>query len=235
MERGAPRRMRLTEDLVRRVPPAEETKTPFGPPADRHPATPADHEAFADTVLAAADPTDAVWIFAYGSLIWKPACAHVGERLALARGWRRTFCLGWDTFHRGSPDRPGLMLALDRGGQCRGVAYQLPPGHERENLVALSRRERLLLPHPFPERWINVETEAGPLRALTFAIDRKSGVYISGLADERITEVLATAAGPGGSMAEYLQSTVAYLEEKGIHDRHLWKLQDLVAERLELA
>ena len=68
-----------------------------------------------------------MWFFAYGSLIWKPACAFVEIRTGVVRGWHRAFCLGWNTRFRGSEAFPGLMLALDNGGACKGVAYRLPP------------------------------------------------------------------------------------------------------------
>ena len=67
----------------------------------------------------------AFWVFAYGSLIWNPAFDFVEQAAGVARGWRRIFCLGWDYRFRGNREQPGLMLALDRGGQCRGVALPL--------------------------------------------------------------------------------------------------------------
>ena len=88
-------------------------------------------------------------------------------------------------------------------------------------------------PSPFPPRWIKVETANGPIRAITFAMDPNSGFYVSGLSDERIADVLASAVGHWGSMAEYLHKTVAQLERLGIADRFLWRMQKLVAERIE--
>src|SRR5262249_24424287 len=86
---------------------------------------------------------------------------------------------------------------------------------------------------PFPPRWVNLETEAGPLRAITFAMDRKSEFYVTGLSVEEIADVLSRAVGYFGSMAEYLHNTVRHLEALGIDDRLLWQLQELVAERIE--
>ena len=126
----------------------------------------------------------------------------------------------------------GLMLALDRGGQCKGIAFRLKPETLRQSLDQLVRREMSMVPSSFPPRWITVETEEGPLRALTFAMNRKSGRYIGHLSDEETAQMLATACGFRGSMAEYLHATVEHLEELGIHDRHLWKLQHLTAERI---
>lgn len=199
---------------------------------DRRAATDEDYEALARDLIASA-PAEGFWVFAYGSLIWNPAFEFVEHRLADVRGWRRIFCLGWDYRFRGNKEQPGLMLALDRGGMCRGVAYKLPAEALKPNLDKLVRREMSMVPTAFPPRWIRVATKEGPLTALTFAMDRSSGRYIAGLGDDALADVLATACGFRGSMAEYLFATVKHLEELGIHDRHLWKMQELVAERIE--
>lgn len=224
--------MRLTAEHVAKV--RREIADPgFLPVASNaRPATDADYAAVVDGILAAAPPGD-FWVFAYGSLIWNPDFDFGERRVALARGWRRAFCLGWDHRFRGSREAPGLMLALDRGGQCKGVVHRLPAAGLEANLHRLIRREMSMVPSAFPPRFIGVDTEANRLSALTFAIDRRSGRYIGGLDVEAVADVLSTACGFRGSMAEYLFSTVSHLEELGIHDRHLWRLQELVAERIE--
>ena len=226
------RRMRLSEQHLAKV--RREIADPgFQPVASNaRPATDADYAAVVDGILAAAPQGD-FWVFAYGSLIWNPDYDFDERRVALARGWRRAFCLGWDHRFRGSRETPGLMLALDRGGQCKGVVHRLPAAGLEANLHRLIRREMSMVPSAFPPRFIGVDTEAGRVTALTFAIDRRSGRYIGGLEAEAIADVLSTACGFRGSMAEYLFSTVSHLEELGIHDRHLWRLQELVAERIE--
>ena len=183
--------------------------------------------------IMAGTPGGDLWVFAYGSLIWNPDFDFVEQRIARARGWRRIFCLGWDYRFRGNREKPGLMLALDRGGSCTGVVFRLPADALKPNLDRLIRREMSMVPTAFPPRWISVGTADGPLRALTFAMNRTSGRYVSGLSDGEVADVLATAQGFRGSMAEYLFSTVAKLEELGIHDRHLWRLQELVADRID--
>ena len=224
--------MRLTAEHVAKL--RRDIADPgFMPVASNaRPATDADYAAVVDGILAAAPPGD-FWVFAYGSLIWNPDFDFDERRVALARGWRRAFCLGWDHRFRGSREAPGLMLALDRGGQCKGVVHRLPAADLEANLHRLIRREMSMVPSAFPPRFIGVDTEAGRLSALTFAIDRRSGRYIGGLDVEAVADVLSTACGFRGSMAEYLFSTVSHLEELGIHDRHLWRLQELVAERIE--
>ncbi len=230
--RQASRRMRLTHELIARV--ARNVEDP-GPLPGRVYAVDADYEAAARALLAERPAGGEVWVFAYGSLIWKPACAVVEERVAVLRGWHRAFCLGWDRRYRGSAEHPGLMLALDHGGSCRGVVQRLPPDAIEANLDKLVRREMVMRPSPFPPRWVNVETAIGPVRAITFAMDRKSDLYVTGLRIEEIADVLAVAAGYFGSMAEYLHNTVRHLDELGIVDPYLWRLQELVAERIEAA
>lgn len=180
-------------------------------------------------------PPGPFWLFAYGSLIWKPETAFDDKAVALARGWHRRFCLGWDYRYRGSRDTPGLMMALDRGGQCKGVVYRLPEDGLETELHKLIRREMSMVPSAFPWRFIDVATADGPVRAMTFAMNRKSGRYIAGLGDGELADVLATACGSRGSMAEYIFHTVTMLESLGIHDRNLWRIQELVAERIEAA
>ena len=127
------------------------------------------------------------------------------------------------------------MLALDRGGTCKGIVQRLPPDAVEANLDKLLRREMLTRPSPFPPRWVSVQTTAGPLRAIAFTMDRKSEAYIGGLSVEEIADALATAVGHWGSMAEYLHNTVKHLERAGEDDRLLWRLQEMVAERIEAA
>jgi cation transport protein ChaC len=225
--------MRMSERHVAAV--ARELPDPgFQVFPDRRAATDDDYDAMAQSLIDSAPP-DGFWVFAYGSLIWNPCFDFVERRLADARGWRRMFCLGWDYRFRGNREQPGLMLALDRGGMCKGVAYRLPNNALKTNLDRLVRREMSMVPTAFPPRWIRVVTPEGPLVALTFAMDRNSGRYIAGLSDETLADVLATACGFRGSMAEYLFATVKHMEELGIHDRHLWKMQELVAHRIEQA
>ncbi len=227
------RLMALTERHVALLqPPAVDEALP-PPPAGMVMATREDHLATIERLLAEEPEAGEVWFFAYGSLIWKPACEFVEMRTGLVRGWHRSFCLGWNNRHRGSDKAPGLMLALDRGGACKGVLYRIPANAVQDNLVKLFEREMGWKPSPFPPRWVNVQSGERTIRALTFCIDRNSGRYVSGLSVDQIADVLATAVGSRGSMAEYLFATVSHLETLGIHDPHLWQLQTLVAARIE--
>ena len=225
------RRMRLTPELVARIAPhvGESRPLPGTPPSD------ADYDDAVRAILASAPSSGTIWLFAYGSLIWNPACDFVERRVGIAPGLHRSFCLGWDRWYRGSDKHPGLMLSLDRGGQCEGAVYRLPPEAVESNLGRLFRREIRTRPSGHLPRWVNVRTAAGQLRAIAFVINRKGGRYVGRLSLDEIADALAVAVGPWGSMAEYLCSTVRHLEELGIHDRRLWALQELVGERIDAA
>lgn len=232
-----PTRSRLPRPMLLSSRHVEALRREIADPGPRllpgfRPATDEDYALTVDAIIASA-PRDGLWVFAYGSLIWNPDFEHEDKRIALAHGWRRAFCLGWDFRYRGNAEQPGLMLALDRGGQCTGVAFRLPDDRLADNLHRLIRREMSMVPSAFPWRWIGVRTTEGPVTALTFAMNRRSGRYISGLSDETLADILASACGFRGSMCEYLHATVSHLEELGIRDSHLWKLQAMVAERVE--
>src|SRR3712207_120732 len=134
---------------------------------------------------------------------------------------------------RGTKDQPGLMMSLDRGGQCQGVVFKLPPGDLEEQLKKLVRREITVKPPNNIPRWIAVETDQGLVRALAFVMNRQSRFYTGKLPPEEVADVLAKACGHWGFGAEYLHNTVAHLEEYGVRDRNLWRLQALVAERIQ--
>ena len=189
----APRVMRLTAEHVARL---QETIADPGPQLVEgfRVATDADWEQNVSEMLATR-PTGPFWLFGISSLIWKPETAFVEKRFAIARGWHRRFCLGWDYRYRGSRQAPGVMMALDRGGQCKGMAYRLPEETLKPELDKLIRREMSMVPSAFPWRWIDVMTDEGQLRVLTFPINRKSSRYIGHLSEGELVEMLATARG----------------------------------------
>jgi cation transport protein ChaC len=192
----------------------------------------ADYEGIVEHILASQPMNDEIWLFAYGSLIWRPEIDHMAEQNGVARGWHRSFCFKVSRF-RGSREQPGLMMALDRGGQCRGVLYRLDSTDLRATLGKLFRREFTSKPPNSMPRWITVESERGAISALTFVMNRESPAYVGKLPLEAVADVLASACGHWGSGAEYLLNTVQHLRDRGIYDVNLWRLQELVAERLE--
>jgi glutathione-specific gamma-glutamylcyclotransferase len=189
-----------------------------------------DYKVAIGATLAEAPP--ALWVFAYGSLLWKPAFDPADSQPATVRGWHRSFCFRVARF-RGTRDRPGLMMALDRGGQCHGMVLRIQDDSARHVLDGLFRRELVIKPWVNAPRWLTAQTPSGPVRALGFVVNRASPHYAGRLAPAEAAGMIATAAGHWGSCAEYLRETVAHLEALGIHDRNLWRLQALVADRIE--
>jgi cation transport protein ChaC len=222
------RTMSLTPELVARV---HRVASDAGPPPGFSALEDADYDEILDRLWAARPEHGDVWLFAYGSLIWRPACATEEQQFATLRGWHRDFCLKLVRF-RGTPDFPGLMMALDRGGACRGVIQRLPRDDARACLGQLLRREMSVKPSTNQPRWVTIESNGERLRAIAIAADRKGYNYDGGRSIDDIANVLSRAVGHWGSGAEYLLQTVKHLEQLGIHDRYLWKLQELVAERI---
>jgi len=166
-----------------------------------------------------------VWVFGYGSLMWNPAFYYAERRLGLIHGHHRRFCL-WTHAGRGTPERPGLTLALDRGGSCHGVAFRLAEDQAETELGIVFKRE--MVSGAYAPRWVRVRTEAGTIRAVTFVINHKHDRYTGLLPEKEVVEVIAKAAGPLGACAEYLHNTVEHLDELGVVDRALFRLHDQV-------
>lgn len=170
-------------------------------------------------------------VFAYGSLIWNPGFAVQSRRRATAIGWHRRFSISLEHF-RGTPERPGLMLALASGGTCTGLVLDIAEGTETESLRAVLRRE--LVAHELTGNacWIEVQTDRGREEALTFYAD-PVGTEIADLSVEDQARRLARAAGAAGSGAEYLLRTVQGLADHDIQDDYIWTLQHLVAREID--
>lgn len=161
--------------------------------------------------------------------MWKPEFEFAEREIAGLRGWHRRFCL-WQWRFRGTRDAPGVMLALDRGGSCVGMIYHVTGPNLRAKIMPVWRRE--MRGRGYLARWVSVRTGQGRWPALTFVANREGERYAGRLSDGEIADKIASACGHVGPSAEYLLNTVAHCEELGIHDRHLWRMQALVAERL---
>jgi len=220
------RKMRLTRALVDIIP--ERVEDPGESEMERNFAAENHPETTADDIISRLPDDGDLWVFAFGSLIWKPRFPHVEKRCATIKGWQRAFCLGPDIRYRGNPDAPGLMLSLDTGGTCEGIAYRLPTDNLRENLLHLLADEP-----PIAPVWVNAKTAQGKVRCIAHVCPRDCAAYVGGLSEEEIAEHLHLAVGMWGSMPDYLLNTVAHLEDAGIHDPYLWRMQVLVAKRLE--
>ena len=185
----------------------------------------AEIEADLDATLAHHPPGADVWLFGYGSLMWNPAIDFAERRAGTVNGWHRRFCL-WLHMGRGSPDNPGLMLALDRGGRCAGMLFRIPAADARAELLLAWRRE--LFADAYRSRWVTAMTDAGPVRAVTFVVNRAHLRYAGRLDEASVAARLASATGSLGSCASYLAQTLGALRSVGLRDRALERLQRLV-------
>ena len=178
-----------------------------------------------DWVKALRDSAEPVWIFAYGSLMWNPEMPFAERRPALLRGWHRSFCL-YSRDYRGTPERPGLVLGLDRGGSCRGIVYRLP----QEGLgMAIDRVwAREMAGEVYRMRPVTVATPQGLTGAYAFVVRRDRPDYAGHLSPEAVARIIAVASGGRGTGRDYLANTVRHLEELGIEDGPLHRLHEQV-------
>ncbi|WNW12814.1 gamma-glutamylcyclotransferase [Pseudomonas sp. DTU_2021_1001937_2_SI_NGA_ILE_001] len=160
-----------------------------------------------------------VWLFAYGSLIWRPECATVERQRARVHGYHRGLYL-WSHEHRGTPDAPGLVFGLDRGGSCTGVAYRLADECLEESLLALWKRE---MPYPsYRPHWLSCRLADGSkIQALGFVLERHLPSYAGNLPDSVLSQVLACASGRSGTTRDYVQQTAQALRSHAMPDRNL--------------
>lgn len=218
----------LTEDLVSKI---QHVRVDAGPAEGLRSLDENDYAAWRDGLLAGRLATGSVWVFAYGSLLWNPCFEAVEERVATVHGWHRRFSL-WLTRWRGTRERPGLMLALDRGGSCRGVVYRLAEQDLEATIDRLLRREMSANPPTNVPRWVNARVDGQTLRAVAFVADRGGPAYARGVSEDKTVETVALAGGHIGSCAAYLRNTVLQLEARKIRDASLWRLQIKVANYL---
>ncbi|MER9024584.1 gamma-glutamylcyclotransferase [Mesorhizobium sp. M0028] len=172
------------------------------------------------------------WVFGYGSLIWRPGFAHVETRRARLHGYRRSLCV-YSFVHRGSRERPGLVLGLDRGGSCVGLAFRVPG--ELRNEVVTYLRERELVTNVYLERVLSVrldkrETDGGEtVEAIAYVVDRSHEQYAGALDAAEAAAVVRGAVGQSGRNEDYVLSTLEHLEALGISDRWLEEVTRRVA------
>ncbi|MEM8981040.1 MAG: gamma-glutamylcyclotransferase [Pseudomonadota bacterium] len=171
----------------------------------------------------------ALWVFAYGSLIWNPEFDVAEQSLARLGGFARSFCMR-SIHHRGSEEDPGLVLALDtsEGASCDGVAFRVA-GDEAACLEALRARE--LISSAYVETWQHVTLQDNRrVQAVTYVINRDHWQYCAGLSLEEQAQIIAEAHGGRGPNWEYLNNTAQHLREIGLSDSDLNWLEQRVGE-----
>jgi cation transport protein ChaC len=168
---------------------------------------------------------DDFWVFGDGSLMWRPGFDYLEKQQARLFGYHRAFC-NYSWYHRGSLEAPGLVLGLDRGGSCIGTAYRIATSDIEEVIAYLDAREMVTAVYqPITSR---VHMGQGKVRARTYITDRTHPQYAGKLPYEEQAEIIRHGVGHSGINTDYLASTVAHLDELGIHDAPLKAVHDLV-------
>ncbi len=194
-----------------------------------------DEELLASRRALVADDADTsdIWVFGYGSLIFNPVMDYVERARGRIYGHHRRFCL-WTRLGRGSPDCPGLVLALDRGGSCTGIAYRLNPDVAIAELDLLWRREMVTL--AYRASWLTFHpdghNDGAGKRAISFVSRPERENFAGPMTLDQEADVIASASGFIGPCRDYLFDTVKALEADRISDPHLKKLQRAVERRL---
>jgi cation transport protein ChaC len=175
-------------------------------------------------------PLDAdghLYVFAYGSLIWRPGFEHLGAEAALLRGYHRRFCL-WSRIYRGTPEVPGLVLGLDRGGACRGVAFRVVAAHAAEVLAYLEARENPNGENVYFRRLLPLRLASGRLvRGVAYVADRTHPAYTRPCEVSTVATI-ARSHGQAGANRDYLLNTAAHLRALGLADARLERLARLL-------
>jgi cation transport protein ChaC len=162
-----------------------------------------------------------LWVFGYGSLMWDPGFPFVRWAPALIHGYHRAMCIS-STRWRGTPDCPGLVLGLDRGGACRGIAFLVAAADVALALKALWAREmsrRIYLP-----RLLRARLPDKAVRALAFVADPQHAEYSGHLTLQQTADRIASCRGARGPNLEYLVRTIEHLDELGVRDQYLLRL-----------
>lgn|GEM_PF-83649 len=164
-----------------------------------------------------------LWVFGYGSLMWRPGFPFVEARPADLVGYRRSFCI-YSTHHRGNHLRPGLVLGLDQGGTCAGMAFRVPATERAATMAYLREREQIN--GVYRECWVPVSLHDGDrdVLAVTYVVERFHPSYSGRLPFHHQVRLIRAAHGISGANVDYLVNTGCHLAELGLRDRHMERL-----------
>lgn len=182
----------------------------------------AELDATLEETLSQHPASEDLHVFGYGSLMWNPALQVAETQLALVQGWHRRFCIR-TLMARGSVERPGAMLALDRGGACVGLLMRIAAPQVRGEMKLLWRRE--MLAGSYEARWVSARARGKVLRALSFVARPEHERYIGGLGLPEVARLIRTGAGSLGNTRSYFDLTVQTLARMRIRDRGIERLR----------
>lgn len=163
-----------------------------------------------------------IWVFGYGSLMWRPDFPFVEEQAARIGGYHRALC-HYSVEYRGTPEKPGVVLGLDRGGSCVGRAFRIAAMDMEEALRRLHARE--MLRNSYQPRWLNAKlADECVVEALAYVARRDHELYTGPLSMKRTVELVLAGRGEKGDCVDYVRNTVAHLDAMGISDGPLHKV-----------
>ena len=177
---------------------------------------------------AAALPAGDMWVFAYGSLMWRPVFPAMRAVRAHIHGYHRDLCV-WSWVHRGNRAHPGLVLGLDRGGSCVGIAHRVDAAKREAVIAYLYARELVTDVYVPVLRSIRIDGE-GVAPALAFVVDRRHPQYAGRVASALAARTVRHARGESGANIEYFANTMAHLDELGIHCPRLERIRRALAD-----
>jgi len=180
-----------------------------------------EREANRQNFLKQHPPEDDLWVFGYGSLIWNPAFYFEESQTARLYGYHRSFCLHL-TIGRGSHEKPGLMLALDHGGSCNGIAFRIAAEKVDAETEILWMRE--MISGAYLPRIVNLKMKDKTAQGLVFVINREHSRYRENLNLDKKAEMIANGEGILGTCREYLENTIKDLDQIQVKDQYLHKL-----------
>lgn len=182
-----------------------------------------------DEALAGRAAGAPLWLFAYGSLMWNPQFHHDGHHVGTIRGYHRAFRV-WSRLNRGTPQQPGLVLTLERGGSCRGLVYRIASDRAQEEMARIWKREMTY--GSYCPKWINCQVGDDSFPALAFTVNRQCSGYTGAISQEVMVTALTHARGNYGPAHDYLFKTVETLRAHGIRDRRVEQLAAQVRARM---
>jgi glutathione-specific gamma-glutamylcyclotransferase len=162
-----------------------------------------------------------LWVFGYASLIWRPEFEFAERRAARVHGWHRALQM-WSRINRGTPECPGLVFALLRGGSCQGVVFRIAASHAEAALQQLWHRE--MPTGVYDPYWLRCTTAQGEVSALAFTLAHSSPNYTGHLSEAQYRQIFRDSCGRYGTTLDYARSTYESLLQEGIDDKALARL-----------
>ena len=193
-------------------------------------SAPLDEDDVVAAQLARTENPGTFWIFGYGSLMWNPGFPYEERRHAVLAGFHRRFCIR-STIYRGTPEQPGLVLGIDNGGECHGMAFRVSAEQRDKVLDYLFERE--MRAYVYSPTWVSIRIGDKEAPALTFVVKRDHRQYVL-LPEDEMVQIIASSTGANGSNFEYLENTVHALHELGVPDPALDVLHDQVCAHLDI-